>query len=57
MNAMPAVTVYYGRSDVDNRLLSFKSSSDASRIELPRILSGIDFDTGKPTEMTTTTAQ
>jgi phage protein D len=55
MNGTPVVTVYYGRSDVDNRLLKFKSNTDASRIELPRVLSGIDFDTGQPTEMTTTT--
>jgi phage protein D len=54
MNGTPALTVYYGRSDVDNRLLSFKSNADASRIELPRILSGMDFDSGQPTEMTTT---
>ena len=54
MTIAPAVTVYYGRSDVDNRLLSFQSSVEAAEIELPRVLSGIDFDAGRPTELTTT---
>ena len=41
MTMDPAVTVYYGRSDVTNRLLRFESSADTSQIELPRVLSGI----------------
>jgi phage protein D len=49
-----AVTVYYGRSDVDNRLLSFQSSADAAKIELPRVLSGIDYKSGQATELDTT---
>ncbi len=57
MTATPAVQVYYGRSDVPNRLLSFESSVDASQVELPRVLSGIDYDTGQDTEMTTTDIQ
>jgi phage protein D len=51
------VTVYYGRSGVDNRLLSFQSSVDAAQIELPRVLSGIDYDTGEATEIDTTDVQ
>jgi phage protein D len=54
MSAAPALALYYGRSDVDNRLLSFDSSADSSKIELPRVLSGIDYDTGQPTELTIT---
>ncbi len=54
MTATPAVQVYYGRGGVPNRLLSFQSGVDASQIELPRVLSGIDYDTGEATEMTTT---
>src|SRR5262249_17859453 len=57
MTMDPAVTVYYGRSDVANRLLSFESSVDASQIELPRVLSGIDYDTGQATELDTTELQ
>lgn len=54
MSATPALALYYGRSDVDNRLLSFNSSADSSKIELPRVLSGIDYDTGEATEMVVT---
>ncbi|HXQ45347.1 MAG TPA: contractile injection system protein, VgrG/Pvc8 family [Caulobacteraceae bacterium] len=54
MSATPTLALYYGRSDVDNRLLSFDSSADSSKIELPRVLSGIDYDTGQATELTTT---
>lgn len=54
MTMAPPVTVYYGRTDVEHRLLSFQSSADAAQIELPRVLSGIDYDTGQPTEVATT---
>lgn len=54
MTMAAAVSVHYGRSDVENRLLSFEASADASQIELPRVLSGIDYDTGQATEQTTT---
>jgi len=54
MSMDPVVTVYYGRTDVDNRLLSFQASVDAAQIELPRSLSAIDPDSGEPTEITTT---
>ena len=57
MTMASAVTVYYGRSGVDNRLLSFQSSADAAQIELPRALAGIDQATGKPTEIDATTLQ
>jgi phage protein D len=56
--SMPSeVTVYYGRSDVENRLLSFEASVDAAKIELPRVLSGIDYATGQPTEVDDTDVQ
>jgi phage protein D len=51
MTMTSEVTVYYGRSDVNNRLLSFQASVDAAQIELPRVLSGIDPDTGKAIEI------
>jgi len=54
MKGDSAVSVFYGRSDVPNRLLSFQSSVDTSAIELPRVLSGIDPDTGQPTEILVT---
>jgi phage protein D len=57
MTMASTVTVYYGRSDVDDRLLSFQSSADAAQIELPRALAGIDYATGQPTEVATTEVQ
>jgi phage protein D len=54
MKVASPVSVFYGRTDVPNRLLSFQSSADASQIELPRVLSGIDPDTGKLTELAVT---
>lgn len=57
MKRTPTVTVYYGRSDVEDRLLQFDSAVDASQIELPRVLSGIDYDTGKATETDTAPLQ
>src|SRR5262249_23937938 len=50
MSKAPQVTVYYGRSGVDHRLLTFEASVDAAQIELPRALSGFDPDLGKATE-------
>lgn len=55
MTTTPEVTLYYGRCDVDNPLLSFQSSADISDVQLPRALSGIDFDTGQPIDVTTVT--
>lgn len=53
MSSDPEVTLYYGRCDVPHRLLSFQASADASRIQLPRELSGIDYETGEAVEVTT----
>lgn len=53
MSADPEITLYYGRGDVPYRLLRFESSADVSGIELPRVLSGIDYDTGTPTSVST----
>jgi phage protein D len=55
MTAKPDVSLFYGRSDVPDRLLSFEANVDAAQIELPRLLSGIDYDTGQATEMALTT--
>lgn len=49
----PAVTLYYGRCGVPNRLLSFEANSDMGNIQLPRVLSGIDYKTGKRTGVIT----
>jgi phage protein D len=57
MTMTPAVKVFYGRCEVDNRLLSFQSSVEAAKIELPRVLAGIDPVTGKPIERDPTTVQ
>jgi len=43
----PAVKYYYGRCDVEHRLLSFKANVDVGNIQLPRVLSGMDFETGQ----------
>jgi uncharacterized protein len=48
MEAEPAVTLYHGRSGDVGRLLSFQSNADISQIQLPRVLTGIDFLDGTP---------
>ncbi len=48
MDGKPDVTLFYGRCDVANRLLSFTPSADISRIQLPRVLAGIEYETGDP---------
>ncbi len=42
----PEVKLYYGRCDVENRLLSFTPSSDVGRIELPKVLAGVEYESG-----------
>lgn len=56
MTSEPAVTVYYGRAGAAHPLFSFQSSANVADIELPRVLSGIDFDTGQATSVTTAQA-
>lgn len=53
MQGDPEVTLYYGRCDVDYRLNRFTPSSDVSLIQLPRVLAGIDYETGEPIEAQT----
>jgi Bacteriophage probable baseplate hub protein len=48
VDGKPEVTLFYGRCDVENRLLSFTPSSDIGRIQLPRVLAGIEYETGNP---------
>lgn len=50
MDADPEVTLYYGRCGVPNRLLSFEAGSDVSDIQLPRVFSGMVYESGQPTE-------
>lgn len=52
MQAKPKVTLYYGRSGVPDRLISFHASSDVSDIQLPRAFAGIDYTTGELSEKT-----
>jgi phage protein D len=47
MTSIPAVTLCYGRCDITSPLLSFQSSADISDVQLPRVLSGIDYDSGE----------
>jgi phage protein D len=52
MTTTPAVTLHYGRCDVEHPLLTFHSSADVSYIQLPREISGIEFDSGQPIDLT-----
>ncbi len=47
MEEEPEVILYYGRCDVEHRLLTFTPSSDVGQIQLPRVMSGIDYTTGE----------
>ncbi len=51
MTSEPEVTLHHGRSRVPNRLLSFQAEADITRIQLPRLYSGIDYESGKPSEV------
>ncbi|WP_437896317.1 phage late control D family protein [Sorangium sp. So ce124] len=56
MMTEPSVTLHYGRAGAAHPLYSFQSSANVSDVELPRVLSGIDFDTGQATSVTTAQA-
>jgi phage protein D len=47
MKTVPEVTLVHGRCDVANRLLSFEANSDISKIQLPRVYSGIEYESGE----------
>lgn len=51
MTGEPILTVYHGRCGVDNRLISFSANSDISQVQLPRQISGMDYDSGEATEI------
>lgn len=53
MKSDSEVTLYHGRSGVANWLLTFEAMVDTAKIQLPRIFSGIDFDTGQCIEQVT----
>lgn len=57
MNTDPEITLYHGRTGVPNRLISFQASSDVSNIQLPRVFSGVDDESGEPTETATRTVE
>jgi phage protein D len=57
MSAAPEITLYYGRCGVPNRLISFQASGDVSNIQLPRVFSGIDYETGELAEVTTASVE
>jgi hypothetical protein len=44
------VTLYYGRCDVPERLVSFEANADVGNIRLPRVLSGMDYKEGRRVE-------
>lgn len=46
----PALTLYYGRCDVPERLTSFEASSDVARVQLPRELTGLEYREGTPVQ-------
>jgi len=43
----PAVTLYYGRCDVPERLISFEANADTGNIQLPRVFTGMEYEGGK----------
>lgn len=53
MTASPIMTVYHGRSAVENRLLSFSANSDVASIQLPGQLIGMDYGNGIATGIVT----
>jgi phage protein D len=53
MTKEPAVTLYHGRCGVPNRMLSFQATSNVSDVQLPRVLSGIAYETGERLEIET----
>ncbi len=53
MTSEPEMTLYHGRCDVPNHLTRFQASSNVSDIQLPRVFSGIEFETGELAEVTT----
>jgi phage protein D len=53
MTQEPAVTLYHGRCGVSSRLISFQASSNVSEVQLPRVLSGIEYETGERLEVET----
>ncbi|HSJ54281.1 MAG TPA: hypothetical protein VLC52_11125, partial [Anaerolineae bacterium] len=51
MNVLvPAVTLYYGRCDVPERLVSFEANSDVGNVQLPRVLTGLEYKGGQPVQ-------
>lgn len=57
MTSEPEVTLYHGRCDTPNRLLTFQANSSVSNVQLPRVISGMDFNTGEPTEVSEATVE
>lgn len=53
MTAEPEITLYHGRCGAPARLIRFEAGSDVGDIQLPRVFSGIEYDSGEPTEATT----
>jgi phage protein D len=53
MNADPEFTLYHGRCGASGHLISFQAGSNVSDIQLPRVFSGIEYESGEPTEATT----
>ncbi len=53
MKADPEFTLYHGRCGVSGHLISFQAGSNITDIQLPRVFSGIEYESGERTEATT----
>lgn len=56
MENEPEVTLYFGRCGVANRLVSFQANTDVNDIQLPRVFSGIEYESGERQEVTSAEA-
>jgi phage protein D len=57
MTEAPEVSLYHGRDCGSGVLLDFQANSSVKNMQIPRILTGIDPDTGDAVEMITTTVE
>ena len=53
MDADPEISLYHGRCGAAGHLISFQAGSNVSDIQLPRVFSGIEYESGERTESTT----
>ena len=53
MDADPEISLYHGRCGAAGHLIQFQAGSNVSDIQLPRVFSGIEYESGERTEATT----